>query len=138
MLEDTGTLIKRIISSFTLLGLMVNIDWIIAVILFLSSCVTIVCNLLGGKISFYHGKEINGLWRKSRYINRIYHLSDYAKEIRISHVNDILTKEYDENIKKVADTDVKSEKIFLCLRAWLEPYRNGYLLFVNSVYDFKA
>ena len=110
VLEDTGTLIKRIISSFTLLGLMVNIDWIIAVILFLSSCVTIVCNLLGGRISFYHGKEINGLWRKSRYINRIYHLSDYAKEIRISHVNDILTKEYDENIKKIADTDVKFGK----------------------------
>ena len=101
VLEDTGTLIKRIISSFTLLGLMVHIDWIIAVILFLSSCVTVVCNLLGGRISFYHGREITGLWRVNRYINRIYHLADYAKEIRISHVGDILTKEYDENNKPI-------------------------------------
>ena len=110
VLEDTGTLIKIIISSFTLLGLMVNIDWIIAVILFLSSCVTVACNLIGGRISFYHGKEITGLWRVNRYINRIYHLADYAKEIRISHVGDILTKEYDENNKKIADTDAKFGK----------------------------
>ena len=48
----------------------------------------------------YHGKEITGLWRVNRYINRIYHLADYAKEIRISHVGDILTKEYDENNKR--------------------------------------
>ena len=114
VLDDTGKLINRVVASSALISLFITIDPIIAVVLLFSSCVTIICNLAGNKISFEHSKESNPLWRKNSYINRVYHLSDYAKEIRISRANDLLMKEYDENAEKLISMDVKyGKKYFL-------------------------
>lgn len=114
LLEDTGKFINRIVTSSALIALVVTIDPLMALVLFLSSVTSIVCNLVGDKLSFKHSKESNPLWRKNFYINRVYRLSDYAKEIRISRADDLLMKEYDENAKKIVDMDVKyGKKYFL-------------------------
>ena len=114
VLEDTGKLINRLVSSSALISLLVTVDPVIAIVLLLSSIVTVICNLAGNKISFEHSKESNPLWRKNSYINRVYHLSDYAKEIRISRADELLMKEYDENSKEIVDMDVKyGKKYFL-------------------------
>ena len=110
VIEDTGKLINRLVSSATLFGLILTVDPVVAVILFLSSCITIVCNLVGNKINYKHSKEANPLWRKNSYINRIYHLSDYAKELRISGADDLLMEEYDDNCKKIIDLDQRYGK----------------------------
>ena len=49
-----------------------------------------------------------------------YHLSDYAKEIRIRHADELLMKEYDENTQKIIETDKKYGKkyFFLYGLAW--------------------
>ena len=114
VIEDTGKLINRIVASTTLISLLITVDPVIAIILFISSSITIICNLIGNKVSFKHSKESNPLWRKNSYINRVYRLSDYAKEIRISRADDLLMKEYDENAQKIIDMDVKyGKKYFL-------------------------
>ncbi len=110
VIENTGKLINRIVASSSLFGLLLTIDPVIALILFLSSSVSVICNLIGNKVSFLHGKEANPLWRKKIYINRVYHLSDYAKELRISRADELLMSEYDENSQKIIDIDVKYGK----------------------------
>ncbi len=115
IIEDTGKLINRVVASITLFGLLLTVDPIIAIILFVSSCITIICNLLGNKVSFRHSKETNPLWRKKSYINRVYHLSDYAKELRINHADELLMKEYDENTDKIIQIDVKYGKKYFLL-----------------------
>ena len=110
VLEDTGKLINRIVASSTLVSLLITVDPIIALVLFSSSVITIVCNLIGNKISFQHSKESNPLWRKNSYINRVYRLSDYAKELRISRADELLMKEYDENAEKIIAMDQKYGK----------------------------
>lgn len=115
VLEDTGKLINRIVASSTLISLLMTVDPVIAIVLFLSSSITIFCNLAGNKVSFKHSKESNPLWRKNSYINRVYRLSDYAKELRISRANDLLMKEYDENAQKIIDMDVKYGKKYFLL-----------------------
>ena len=115
VLEDTGKLINRIVASSTLISLLITVDPIIALVLFVSSSITVICNLVGNKISFKHSKESTSLWRKNSYINRVYHLSDYAKEIRISRADDLLMKEYDENAEKIIDMDTKYGKKYLLL-----------------------
>lgn len=110
VIEDTGKLINRIVASTTLIGLLLTIDPAIALMLFISAGISIVCNLIGNKISFQHNKESNPLWRKRNYINRVYHLSDYAKELRISRADELLMKEYDENNEKLVELDVKYGK----------------------------
>ena len=115
VLEDTGKLISRTVSSLTLFGILITIDPIIALILFSSSCITVVCNLIGNKVSFKQSKEMNPLQRKKDYINRVYHLSDYAKEIRIRHADELLMREYDENTEKMVACERKYGKLYFWL-----------------------
>lgn len=114
IMDDTNKLVNRIVASTSLFGLLITIDPVIAIILFVSSCVTVICNLIGNKINFQHNKEGNPLWRKRGYINRVFHLSDYAKEIRISKADELLVREYDQNTEKLIEIDIKyGKKYFL-------------------------
>ncbi|MBQ9121248.1 MAG: ABC transporter ATP-binding protein [Clostridia bacterium] len=115
VVEDTGKLINRVVASFTLFGILITVDRMIAVILFLSSVVTVICNLIGNKKSFENSKELNPLDRKKAYINRVFHLSDYAKEMRIRRADELLLHEYDENTEKMIDLDKKYGKWYFLL-----------------------
>ena len=115
VIEDTGKLINRTVASFTLFGLLLSVDPIIAVILFVSSSVTVVCNLVGNKVSFRHGKEQNPLSRKKSYINRVYHLSDYAKELRTNRADELLLAEYDKNTEDMIALEKKYGKKYFFL-----------------------
>lgn len=110
VMEDTGKLINRIVASSSLFSLLLTVDPIIALMLFVSSGITVICNLIGNKVSFRHNKESNPLWRKKNYINRVYHLSDYSKELRISRADELLMNEYDQNNEKIIELDVKYGK----------------------------
>ena len=115
VVEDTGRLISRIVSSFATFGILFTIDTVIATILFVASVITVAANLVGNKISFKHSKESNPLWRKKSYINRVYHLADHAKEIRIRHADELLMKEYDENTEEIIKVDRKYGKLYFLL-----------------------
>lgn len=115
VIEDTGKLINRGVAFSTMFGLLLTMDPIIAVILFLSAMVTVISDLVGNRISFAHSKEGNPLWRKHGYINRVYHLADYAKELRISRVGELMMREYDENNRKLTSMALKYGKKYFFL-----------------------
>lgn len=115
VIEDTGKLINRIVASVSMFGILISVDKFIAVILFASSVITVISNLVGNKVSFAHSKEENPLGRKRSYINRVFHLSDYAKEIRIRHADELLNAEYDENTQKMISLDKKYGKKYFVL-----------------------
>ena len=129
VLEDTGKLINRIVASTTLISLLLTVDPVIAFILLVSSGITAICNLIGNRVSFQHRKESNTLWRKNSYINRVYRLSDYAKELRISRADELLMKEYDENAQKIIGTDEKYGKKYFLL------YGLGWNIAFNLTYS---
>ena len=115
VIEDTGKLINRLVASFTMFGILWTVDPIVAVILFASSAITIICNLVGNKISFRHSKEQNPLSRKKSYINRVYHLSDYAKELRTNRADELLLAEYDKNTEDMIALEKKYGKKYFFL-----------------------
>ncbi len=107
VIEDTGKLINRLVSSATLFGLLLSIDYVIAIMIFSCAAITAVCSHIGNRVSFNHSKETNSLWRKKSYINRVYHLSDYAKELRTHRADELLMREYDENTEQIVKSDKK-------------------------------
>lgn len=115
VVEDTGKLINRLVSSVTLFGILLRADTMIAVILFLSSVITVVCDLIANRVSFENSKEENPLNRKKAYINRVFHLSDYAKELRIRRADELLMAEYDENTERLIALDKKYGKKYFVL-----------------------
>ena len=115
VIEDTGKLINRLVASATLFGLLFSVDYVIAIMIFSCAIITAVCSHIGNKVSFNHSKETNPLWRKKSYINRVYHLSDYAKELRTHRAGELLMREYDENTEEIIRTDRKYGKKYFLL-----------------------
>ncbi len=99
LLEDTGKLINRIISLVTLIGILFATDVTMAIIIILVAVVRTFIMKYRNKINLKHNDEANPLHRKSNYIQRVFKMPDYAKELRTTAVYDNLMQMYEENIK---------------------------------------
>ena len=102
ILEDLTRLVARLISLITILGTLIaaKLDAVIIVIVCSIGVISCIVNHFGNKTSYAQEKERKPLSRKQNYINRVYHLPDYAKELRISRADELLLREADENSEK--------------------------------------
>ena len=102
ILEDLTRMTARFLELITVLGTLAaaKLDTVIIVVCCAVGVVNCIVNHYGNKISYASQKERKSLYRKQSYINRVYHLPDYAKEIRISRADDLLIREADENSAK--------------------------------------
>lgn len=139
--NDLGDLIHRIVSSISIFSLLLSIDYLIAFFILFSTIITMFCNHLGNKENFKHQKENNQFWRKSAYINRVFHLADFAKEIRISKAKELLIGEYDENNKRIINNDIKFGKRYFLFYGigWnTMSILTFYLLFIYMIIGLKT
>lgn len=104
--DTVRKIINRIVASCAILTVLFTIDIWIAVILLGSSLILIFISLAGNRLNFRLEKEKQPLNRKRQYVNRVYHLSDCAKELRTSHVHDNMCNIYDSNF----DSQVELER----------------------------
>lgn len=100
VIDDIGKLIQRIVAMTALLGVMFTIDIPVAMAILAASVLCVIVNQIGNSMDFEEEKLAKPLWRERSYINRVFQLQDYAKEIRTSRVTDLLVREFDENNKK--------------------------------------
>ncbi len=110
VLDDTARIINYVITLSTLITLMMQVDVIVGLILLLGCILNALMWELGNKIAFKKNERVKPLHRKNSYINRVYHLSDYAKELRISQAGDNLQKIYAESVTGIIDEEVKNGK----------------------------
>lgn len=100
-MSSTMGMIKSVISAvFTLLailGLFVYVSPFIIVVLLVSSIISLSLNTKRKKIEYQLKRELTPLNKKEQYINRVFRLSDFAKELRLKEYGDILFEEYDNN-----------------------------------------
>ena len=115
VLADLGKIVNRVVAGTTLFTLMFTIDTWISVALLIVSCVSVVINQVANKLDFEREKEWKPLGRVRSYINRVFHLQDYAKEIRISHVSDLMLDQMDKNTENMVKTSVKFGKKYFVL-----------------------
>lgn len=114
VVDELGKLINRFVASGTLFGLLFTIDTLVASLLLIASALTTVVWLYGNKLGFKQSEELKPLNRKSNYINRTFHLADYAKEIRTSRAGELLRADYlDTNEKQIEIARRYGKKFFL-------------------------
>ena len=102
--EHMGKIINRLISSTVIVSILFTVDlWIVAAVC-ASVSVTVVLKLLRTKIQFDRDNEIKPFQRKNNYIDRVHYLAGYAKEIRMSNVEDILIRDFENSVKNVIST----------------------------------
>lgn len=107
LLGDIGKLVNRIVAAGTLFTILFSIDTAVAVILLVSAVLYIIINQTANKVSFEHDKELKPITRKRDYINRVFHLPDYSKELRTSAVSDIMLDMVEENTDEMISTAKK-------------------------------
>jgi ATP-binding cassette subfamily B protein len=69
-----------------------------------------VFNRFISKIDYKRNKDMTPYNRKISYINRVMYLAEYAKEMRITNVFNLMRKQYQESIKGVSDVTGKYAK----------------------------
>jgi ATP-binding cassette subfamily B protein len=97
----------------------ISLDKIGLLFVLVTFVLTLVTNLALGKLRFKMDVELKAKQRKRNYINRVFYLNNYAKEIRLNTITDKLKKDFDATNKEILDTiDTHSKKQvllgFLC------------------------
>ena len=88
------------LSIFTVIGILLTVDvWIVLAIL-ASVALAMVLQTLRSKMKYQRDAESNPYRHKSEYIERVYYVADYAKELRLSHADEILERDFDDAIEK--------------------------------------
>lgn len=95
------------------------------------------------KLNFKIRNEKNPHERKLGYVNRVFYLNDYAKEVRLNtEVSDELLKDFDETNDKVLDIDKKNAgkrfglqllKDYICNNFLIDVVYMVYLVFCAAV-----
>ena len=119
IVNGIGTLINRLVASGTLLGLLFTIDTIIAFLILVVSALTTFAWLYCNRLNFKQNDECKPLRRKTNYINRTFHLVDYAKEIRTSQVADLLLADYNATQHKLINIQKKYGKKFFIMHGFI-------------------
>lgn len=95
---DISKFINRIFSSLVIIGLIATIDIYVVLAIVFAVAVSVALKYIRTKLLFDKEADLKQSERKSDYIGRVFYLSDYAQEIRMSKVEDILNNEFDDAI----------------------------------------
>ncbi len=110
ILDDTSEILNHLITLFTLISLMMQVDLLVGCLL-LIGCIANACFWeLGNRIYFKKNECVKPYQRKNSYINRVYHLVDFAKELRIGKAGDNLQTIYSESVDNIVKEEVKYGK----------------------------
>ena len=103
MLEDLITF-----STITVLATMwdPNVFWFILA----SFLISFSIGFLRNKVRYKYNIEVKPMERKRDYINRVFYLPDYAKEMRLTDIKSILLKKLEENKNEMIDCTNKHIK----------------------------
>lgn len=134
--NDLGKLITRLVTAGTLFGLLYSIDVWIGVAMLAVSVIFAVLNHISNKLGFEQSKESKPFYRERSYINRVFHLPDYAKEIRISHVSEQLMREVDEATDKIVANQIKYGKKYFLIWGVCNTILNQLMVFGTTFYMF--
>ena len=80
---------------------MLEVDPFLLVLTAASMACQFVFRLLKTKMNFYRELSLRPLVKKYEYISRVFYMPDYAKELRMSRVDRLLTEEFDGCISKM-------------------------------------
>lgn len=94
IMENLSIFINRVVSSAVILGVLASMDWIVAVVLLVSVSLGFLIKTKLNKIRYNKNVELNPIDRKLAYVERVFYLQDYAKELRQRGIAEHLRSEY--------------------------------------------
>lgn len=131
VLGDTRNLIRCLMASITITTVLFTVDVLVAVVIFSISAIRVVFTLLNNRLNHKYFEELNPLQRKDGYINRVFMLPEYAKDLRVSRVSECIYSELQNN------TELKNDLVKrYALRRTLYRFFSGAIPTVGEISIF--
>ena len=106
-------LFKTFLGVFSIGSIIITMDWIVAPFIIIGVVLPLLTRYIKATINLKRDENLNPVNRKISYIGRILYLEQFAKEIRLNKIKDLLYKKYDKSVdeqKKITLDNIK--KIF--------------------------
>ena len=111
---DVSKFINRIISSSIIIALVTTIDFTVVAAIVFAVGVSVVLKYFNTKLSYKKQRELKPSERKADYVERVFYLAEYAEEIRLSEVSDILNRDFEDAVDEQVRINKKyGVKLFL-------------------------
>ena len=87
VINDVSNLISQIISMLFIIGIMASVDYLVIIIMVPFSMLFFLLNLKKNRIAFEKEMAVVKQNKEKEYINRLFYLPQYAKEIRCTDIS---------------------------------------------------
>lgn len=110
---DISKFINRILSSAIIISLVATIDIFVVAAIVFAVVVSVVLKYFNAKLNFVKQEELKPSERKADYVGRVFYLAEYAEEIRLSDVSEILNRDFENAVDEQISTNKKyGRKLF--------------------------
>ncbi len=113
--DTLAEIIRCLVASVSVFSVVVNIDWIVAVVILGFSILSMVIHIIENGIWYKYEKAFSKIWGKDWYISRFFSLADYAKEVRLTKIGENMKNELQKNKAEERVLIIKRQKEFLAL-----------------------
>ena len=104
---DISKFINRIFSSLVIISVIATVDVTVIIAIVFAVVVSVVLKYFRTNIVFDKQVQLKPSERKTEYVRRVFYLAEYAEEIRMSDVSDILNHQFDDAIDEQVDIHKK-------------------------------
>ncbi len=99
--RNMGSVLLSVLACVGVIAIMLEIDPLLLVIAVFSMVFQFLFRLLKSRIAFLREQRLMPLVKKYEYISRVFYMPDYAKELRMSRIDRLLTEEFDGCISEM-------------------------------------
>ena len=97
LLDYLAYILSTVINIISLVAIIVTLDPVLIMISVIGMLVTLWANILNTRNVYNADMSFVKVDRKIEYIRRVFYLPQYAKDVRRTHLSDILTEDYDKS-----------------------------------------
>ena len=141
VLETLQGFISFLISLGSCIAIMMTVNFWIVLLLLFRSLLNFLLNKKWVKLHEKRAEEQKPLQRKTSYINRLFHLSDFAKELRTTRLSENLIEEYDKAKEDSLKISLRYNKTYYLLNwmgAALNIIPNCVIFLIMAIGLFRA
>lgn len=104
VLNSVERVLHNLISSAAIVGLLFTLNVWVSIIMLVGNLLgTFVIDSIGNRVWVRVGEECNPLWRREAYIDRVYTLPAYAKELRTGQMSAMMQHDLEQNTGQLLD-----------------------------------
>ena len=99
VIDNCFSILESVIVLASVIGYSLLIDWIVPVVAIVSFYTSYIINLHISKYRVKYDADLQLINKETNMLHRILHLPEYAKDIRVSNIRDVLLLRFHKKIK---------------------------------------